>query len=486
MRSSAKHQTNNGPDIVTPLAELLEFLIKALAKGLEMLFKFIYRKYILKSFPIEKIKRESLLCKKKTLNPEALGMDCSNKKELLLKDINFRRHSFIVGASGFGKTNLISILQEHSLKSGKPILFIDPKGDFEAQTTFKNLCNKYGKTCYIFSEARADSVCLNPILEGTVNQVADRIMRSFDWSEQFYKDCAYRVLVKVLRELEKENQEFSLKNIHTLLLAKYDTSENSGLITKIELILESDFGRLLNAGKEGLTFSKIREQRACLYIGLSTQAYGETAISIGKLFLEELLYNSYMTLRDEESLTKGLKNPISANFDEFGAIVTTQFIELQNKCRGAGIELTMAVQSTSDIDRVNPDLTKQIVENAGNIFVMKQRLQDGASFFSEAIGTIVSQKLTYQTDDGDESGKGTMREANELICHPDIIKNLKVGQCVLLRHDPSKVNLINLRERTKEEVKAEAIKEVKSQGVNGALKKEEVIGKYHASQLTQA
>ncbi len=469
MKTSTRHQTNNGPDIVTPLAELLDFLIKVTAKGLEMLFKFVYRKYIQKNPPLEKIKRESLLCKKKSQNPEALGMDCSNKKELLLKEINFRRHSFIVGASGFGKTNLISILQEHSLKLGKPLIFFDPKGDFEAQSTFKNLCNKYGKTCYIFSESNLDSVSLNPILEGTVNQVADRIMRSFDWSEQFYKDCAYRILVKVLRELQKDNREFSLKNIHDLLIAKYDTSENSGLITKIELILESDFGKLLNAGKEGLTLSKIRDQKGCLYIGLSTQAYGETAMSIGKLFLEELLYNSYMTLRDEESLTKGLKNPISVYFDEFGALVTTQFIELQNKCRGAGIELTMAVQSGSDIDRVNPDLTKQIVENAGNIFVMKQRLQDGASFFSEAIGTIVSQKLTYQTDEGDESGKGTMREANELVCHPDIIKNLKVGQCVLLRHDPSKVNLLNIRERKTHEVSKETVKKVEVQEEKGAL-----------------
>ncbi len=469
MRTNSKYQTNNGPDIVTPLAELLDFLIKVTAKGLEMLFKFIYRKYIQKNPPLEKIKRESLLCKKKTLNPEALGVDCSNKKELLLKDINFKRHSLIIGASGFGKTNLLSLIQEHCIKTGKPILFWDPKGDFEAQTTFKNLCDKHGRTCYIFSESNPDSVSLNPILEGTVNQVADRIMRSFDWSEQFYKDCAYRILVKVLRELERGNSEFTLKNIHFLLVSKYDTSENSGLITKIELILESDFGRLLNAGKEGLTLSKIRDQKACLYIGLSTQAYGETAVSIGKLFLEELLYNSYMTLRDQESLTKGLKNPISANFDEFGALVTTQFIELQNKCRGAGIELIMAVQSASDIDRVNPDLTKQIIENSGNIFVMKQRLDEGASLFANSIGTILEEKRTYATEDEENSGRGTVRETNALVVHPDLIKNLRVGQCVLLRHDPTKVNLLNLRERIKEDVNEKVKKELPKKESNGAL-----------------
>jgi type IV secretory pathway VirB4 component len=42
-----------------------------------------------------------------------------------LSEINFKNHTFIAGASGFGKTNLISILQEHSLRKNKPIIFID-------------------------------------------------------------------------------------------------------------------------------------------------------------------------------------------------------------------------------------------------------------------------------------------------------------------------------------------------------------------------
>ena len=304
-----------------------------------------------------------------------------------------------------------------------------------------------------------DSIKLNPLLEGSVNQVADRIMRAFEWSEQFYRDCSYRMLLMVLRELQKNEVEFSLKNIHGLILQKYDSKEITGLLVKLESIIESDFGHLLQGTKNDYTLSKIREERACLYIGLSTQGYGETAMSIGKLFLEELLYNSYSTLKLESTSTTGLNNPISVYFDEFGGLVTLQFIELQNKCRGAGIELTMAVQSASDIDRVNPDLTKQIIENAGSLFIMKQRLQEGASIFAEAIGTVISKKLTHQTDDGVESGRASLREANELVAHPDIIKNLNVGQCVLLRHDPTKVNLINIRERKKEEVSKKAKKE---------------------------
>lgn len=59
------------------------------------------------------------------------------------------------------------------------------------------------------------------------------------------------------------------------------------------------------------------------------------------------------------------------------------------------MELTVAVQTASDIDRVNPDLTKQVIENAGNMFILKQRLDESASLFADSIGTIMSKKETH-------------------------------------------------------------------------------------------
>ena len=181
-----------------------------------------------------------------------------------------------------------------------------------------------------------------------------------------------------------------------------------------------------------------------MYIGLSTQGYGETAMAIGRLFLGELLFNSYQAVNSKEGLKLAKESPLSVYFDEFGSLVMPNFIELQNKCRKAGIELTLAVQSNADIDRVDPELTKQLIENTFNVFVLKQRLDSSASFFSEAIGTTISKKETFVMEDGDVQSKGTVREVNELLVHPDIIKNLNVGQCILLQHSPTNIDLINI------------------------------------------
>lgn len=439
-------------DLFTPIYEIFHELCVLIAKLTKEIFIWGFKKAFNKTPLLEKINRKALNVKKTTDLEDSLGIDTKNRKDFLLDEIDFRRHSFIVGASGFGKTNLMSILQEHTLRSNKPIIFFDPKGDMDALTTFKEICERYKKPCYIFSEHYHDSISLNPVLEGTINQVTDRIMRAFEWSEPYYRDASRRSLTRALKELEFSGEPFTLLGIFDELV-KMECKENIGLIAKIEAILESDFGKILNSDHNGLTLSKIREERACLYIGLSTQGYGETAMAVGKLFLGELLFNSYKTLSNKIDPKAGLKNPISVYFDEFGSLVTPEFIELQNKCRGAGMELTLAVQTASDIDRISPDLTKQIVENAGNLFVLKQRLDESASFFADAIGTIISKKETYMMEDGQLQNKGSIREVNELLVHPDIIKNLTIGQCILLRQGPTRLNLINVRNRSMDDLK---------------------------------
>jgi conjugal transfer pilus assembly protein TraD len=449
-----KRPQNQSPqlDLFTPIYEIFHEVCVLLFELIKELVIFGWNKYQGNRMPVQKIDQRKLAIKKHTERLDCLGIDTRSKKPLNFSEIDFKKHSFIVGASGFGKTNLITILQENSLRMDKPIIFFDPKGDLKALKTFERLCKLYKKPCFIFSEHYENSVKLNPILEGSVNQVVDRIMGAFNWSEEYYKDVSRRALTKVLLKLEKSGTPFSLKSIFDHLNLE-SNKDITGLISKIEAIIYSDFGKFLSHDGDGLTLSQIREQKACLYIGLSTQGYGETAVAVGKLFLGELLYNSYKTLKSFDNDQEALSNPVSIYFDEFGSLVTPQFIELQNKCRGAGMELTLAVQSPSDIDRVDPSLTKQVIENAGNLFILKQRLDEGASFFADAIGTIKSSKKTYRFEGSQQLGTGSEREVHELIVHPDIIKNLNIGQCVLLRQGPVQVNLLNIRDRKWDAIK---------------------------------
>jgi conjugal transfer pilus assembly protein TraD len=374
-----------------------------------------------------------------------LGVDTTNKREVMLDDIDFSKHSFIVGASGFGKTNLITIIQEHYLKKGWPLIFFDPKADLEAQTDFKELCERYGKRCHIFNESYEGSVQLNPVMSGTISQVVDRIIDAFEWTEPYYMEMSTRALRSTLEVLKKEEMTISLKNIYEYLLNNHNSKETVGIIVKLENIVKSDFGKYLGRNNSDYTLSKIREEGSCLYIGLSTQGYNKTAKGLGRIFLGELLFNSYKKLNSSRFSSVNKSNPVGIIFDEFGALVTESFIELENKCRGAGIDLTMAIQTTADIDKISPELTIQLMENAANLFILKQRVARSAEVLAESIGTIITKKYTDSTENGEKGERGTVREVHELAVHPDVIKNLNVGQCILLRQSPHKVNLINVR-----------------------------------------
>jgi conjugal transfer pilus assembly protein TraD len=456
-----KKNSPEGVDFVTPIVEIITDLINALLQLLGLGIQYGINHYKSRKALVRTIEQKELKSTKSTLSVEDLGFSISRGRPISFSGIDFSKHSSIFGAAGFGKTNLISILQENSLQNNRPIIFFDPKGDLEALLSFKSLCEKYQKKCLIFSEHYKDSINLNPVKNGSVNQIVDRIMTSFEWTEPFYKDICQDVLMKSVTDLRTHDKIISIGNIIEIYETKYLTEKTLGLLLKLKNIHTSDFGKILTDNGEALTFEDIREKNVCLYIGLSTQGYGETAMSLGKIFLGELLFNSYYQLIHSPLSSVSIAKPISVFFDEFGALVTPRFIELQNKCRGAGIQLYLAVQSVADIDRVDPNLSTQIIENSANLFILKQRVDSGASLLANAIGTVKSKKHTYKMENGYRQDAGSEREVNEHICHPDIIKNLRVGQCVLLRHNPTMIDLINIRERGHEQNKQVVIQKPK-------------------------
>ncbi len=442
-----KGAQGNQLDLFAPFVEIFHDLCVLLVTVVIDLGKILFKKIVHGNDELKKLDRKYLVVKKTTDNPWTLGVDLDSKREIALDSIDFSKHTLMVGASGFGKTNLMSILQEDSLRRKRPLIFFDPKGDLGALEAFQKVCSKYNSKCYIFSEHYKNSIKLNPIKEGTINQVADRIMCSFDWSEQYYRDMSKRSLVQALKYMEQKEIHRNIANLTETLNKKFASKENLSLISKLESINDSDFGKVLSGDGEEITFSQIRDERASLYLGLSTQGYGETAKAVGKIFLEELLYNSYITLSDPNRRNDAKENPISVYFDEFGSIVTSKFIELQNKCRGAGIELTMAVQTVADLDRIETSLTRQVMNNAMNLFVFKQLHTEDSNLLSQTIGTITTKKITYVTEDGREQSRGSAREVNEFIAHADIIKQLGIGQCIFLTFAPSRVYLLNVRLR---------------------------------------
>lgn len=454
--------TNNnnaaGTDFFTPLingiTESIQVLITNGAKGLPSLLKNRKGFGLKLSQEAFKVDLEMLGCAEKTLDESHLGWSINAKRPYPLSYFDPGKNTFIIGASGWGKTNLINILQENCLRRGQGLVFLDPKGSLEAINTFKRLCRFYDRDYFIFSEHDQEAVNFNPIADMTNSQRLSTIMRSFDWGKtpsQYYYNESQKALMSVLGELSKSGEEFDLHDIFTKLTAEHNKEETSGLLAQLKILLESDFGKLFRKGtkeKPSVTLRRAWKKKTCIYVGCSTQGYSTLARTVGKFFVSEAMNLSYWIGVTYEDSHEAMKNSFGFFIDEAGSVIFPDALDLANKCRASGINLYFAMQSYSDAEMIGGDevLMKQFFESFSNWFLQKQTSAENAEKLASACGTFLTEKTTNATDGGVESGRGTLRQANEYLCHPDVLKSMNVGQTILLEHGPKSLNLINIRD----------------------------------------
>ena len=450
-----KESTDLGGGIFAAIMDLTTILLLKLTEVLTWGIEYLLKRYVLKfrGEKLKKIERKDLQCRKTTAKLTAFGYSVSQKRTLFTNELDRRKHTLVCGASGFGKTVLIDTLMYDDMIRNKPVIFIDPKGDNRSLNQFINLCRIARREFWVFSEYynSAQAIALNPAKEGSFTHIADRIHYSFNWSEEHYETLCYRALKTACRKILTAQKAVSYQAILDTLLEvshpqkktrEFERKNIEGIIARLENVVQSDFGPKL--AENGLSIKEVWQAKKCIYIGMPVLGYPKIARGLGKLILGDLAYAVYDAYRNA-SLGDEKNWPVGVYIDELSAVITDEFIELLNKCRGVGMEVNFAFQSPSDINKVCPSLCEQILENSSNWFIFKQRMESGANTFAEAIGTAESTKQTMRVVDGQEQAQGSQRKVEELIAHHNIIKSLNPGQAVLLRHAPMQVDLVNIK-----------------------------------------
>ena len=437
--------------------ELSRYLTEYLNNRLPIIMANIFGKFQNNEVPI---KRGMLIKKKASVMPDELGYSINERRIIKFDEVNFSRHTFISGASGWGKSYLFKILIENTLRNERPLVYIDPKGANSEIQTFINLCEKYGRKYYIFSEHFHSPSQFNPLGDLDSEQVVEGVIRSFNWGlnpEQYYLNKAQEILSDVVFDLKSANK---IVDFHTILegvLAHKSKDEASGLIANLKTICRSNFGKLLkdsfseggrtSGAKTAMTMRKALDEGACIYIGASTQGYGSMARTIGKIFVNELLQLSHYRGVVSKSSSENIGAPFAVFIDEAGSILFQDFIDLINKARSSGIQIYTAVQSMQDFDALagGKPFMKQLFECYSNFIFLRQSGPESAEMVSSLFGTYLSKKETEVIEDGGKTGKGSVREVNEFRVHPDIVKELNIGQALFLSLGPRKFHLLNLR-----------------------------------------
>jgi conjugal transfer pilus assembly protein TraD len=384
-------------------------------------------------------------------------------------------HIHIVGASGFGKTVLISHILRSRIESGHGCLFIDQKGDLETIQQFTSYVAAAGRMddLKVFSLGTHDkSSSYNLLNNGSATELRDRIMGSLIWSEEFYKNQAAGFLLSLLIGLvwlrdnrslkldlsvilecvrsadsiaeyaaqipdELEKVRFHFEGAHALLKNPEGSKSLQGLRVQLSSIVYSDFGDRVKAQADTIDLFETVQKGKIAFMFLDTRRFGETARSIGRFIVQDL---KSVSARIDSEVHESDRRPFTVIIDEFADLADEEFVGFLDRARSSRMGIVVAHQEISDLDRISPQFCARLMGNTATLFAFLQKRPESAELISGIAGTRTAWKETRQIESilgfPMDTGKRSSREVEVFNIHPNAVKGLRIGECVAIRKMP--------------------------------------------------
>ncbi|WP_308150290.1 TraM recognition domain-containing protein, partial [Spiroplasma sp. AdecLV25b] len=156
-----------------------------------------------------------------------------------------------------------------------------------------------------------------------------------------------------------------------------------------------------------------------ILFSLNSFKYPELASNVGKLIIQDL--KEFATIKPKEQV-------VNLVLDEFNVFATDAVINLINKSRSFNYQCFLCFQTLKDLDINNKNIADIIFGNTANIIAHKIKDPNTAEYLAKIFGTRTNEKITKQFDKENKTGKGSIREVEEYIVHPNDLKNLKTGE----------------------------------------------------------
>lgn len=414
-----------------------------------------------------------------------LGQDVRDQSVISISEYDRTAHSLIIGATGAGKTTLMVNMILHAIKHGHACVIIDPKGEDSTLAEIvrygRRLCTKFDSRFHLFSISKPKkSYQYNPLKHGNANELKDRIMEALVWSEQYYQNIAGEFLTaftacteylgivlslervsrvlsfkdeqaEILKALKKkfndgDAQALDLYNLLQSFFAKTKESDLSGLIAQIAILNNPTFGKLLSfhSSENEIDLRHIRKNGGIAYFQLNTLANGDSARRLGRMIVEDLKSVASEVFNNEAE-SERLFFPIF--IDEFGSFATKEFIEFLKQTRGAKFGNHLFCQGLEDLDVVTPQFRRQVMTNTKTKIALRVDDHETVNEFCAAAGTFDALEQSYQVSGemmAQKTGMGNMRETKQMQIEHDVLKQLCIGEAVVVQKSPLRVSGIEI------------------------------------------
>lgn len=418
------------------------FKITLLSSGLSI---FSYGLFVLTQPKTQKEELDEIRKDEETKHNKSLPSD-------KVLDMRSRAHLFAIGTTGSGKTANILRYVENSIKKGQPTIIVDGKGgtkEHDLATVSQKLAKKYGRKVYLINQSDLSNTDLyNPFSDLSATEVKDMIVSMSEWESDHYKNLASRYwqimlsimieyniittfesiilfsepknFLKVLDEIKKSGEIDDEKYRKAVNIANSEAGKQAEIsISRSAVVYEGDGSKLFGDRDHlGFNMRSAFEENAVVIVLLNEFSYGDFARSTGQLVLEDIksLISRLLSGEYEEQETLLV-------LEELGVYVNNGIEGLLNRSRSAGVKTIVSMQTTADVDKVNPDLTRQIIGNCNDFLIMRVSEQDSAETMAKLIGTEKGIQKTSRTSEGMSTGESSNKLVDQFKISPNEIKN---------------------------------------------------------------
>ena len=365
-------------------------------------------------------------------------------------DTKSRAHLFAIGTTGSGKTANILRYVENSIKNGQPTIIVDGKGgtkEHDLATISQKLAKKYGRKVYLINQSDLSNTDpYNPFSDLSATEVKDMLVSMSEWESDHYKNLASRYwqimlsimidnnitpifeniilfsepenFLKVLDELKTRGQIDDERYLKAVNIANSEAGKQAEIsISRSAVVYEGD-GAKLFGDRFGFNMRSAFEENAVVIVLLNEFSYGDFARSTGQLVLEDIKSLISRLLKGEYEEQETL-----LVLEELGVYVNDGIEGLLNRSRSAGVKTIVSMQTIADVDKENPDLTRQIIGNCNDFMVMRVVDQESAETMAKLIGTEKGIQKTSRTSEGIGTGESSNKLVDQFRISPNEIKN---------------------------------------------------------------
>ncbi len=392
-----------------------------------------------------------------------LGTDTGGRA-VILAEGQLSAHGLILGASGAGKsTTLLSILADR-IARGQPVVAIDLKGAPDFAAAVAEAASAAGRPLLVWTPDGPTR--WNPLAHGNPTELKDKLIATERFTEPHYQRAAERyvqtvfqvlaelrrtagappTLAEVVQLMDPRRLGASLRGLaperaqrvygYLAGLTPDQHSAIRGLESRLAIISDSHTGRFLGGGGGAaeVDLTRALAGEPVVLFSLNSSVYGRLSAQLGALVLQDLIAATGHRL--------GRRDPAQAvvAIDEFSALGADHVLALLARGRGSGVTVLLATQELADLDRAAPGLRDQVLGNTAVKIAHRQDVPSSAQTIAQMAGTETVWEETRQVGSGllgrYDTGRGTRRQTEQFIVHPNEIKTLRTGEAVVITKLP--------------------------------------------------